>query len=894
MRVQIVVIVAAAAMFVGCGGGGSSNSCPQCSTTLPSAATPTLSLPSGSYGSAQTVTISDTTSGATIYYTTDGTPPTTASTPYTGPIMVNSTETVEAIATASGYSSSAVATATYTITAPAVTLNTPAPGASQLSGYAYNFAPGDAIVIYVLTNEWYVQPYTDAPFTSISADGSWTSFTNPWQSIVVLLVNPASYTPAATKITNPALDSGVIAWTTYPPGPISLSFSGHTWGIKTTGTAQSDQFDPGPNFFTNDPSVVSVAADGSLHLKINQINGQWQCGEVYLLESLGYGTYTVQVGSPLNSLDQNTVAAPLFIYAGTNQELDVEYSGIGGLIPSPDNAQFVTQPYTVPGNLVRFVQPSATQFTVQMEWQADQVTFVAWNGWSSAPAASDIINQWTYTGSYIPPVGQERVHINLWLFNGSAPISGSGDEMVIHSFVFQQPSTTEAPPPPAPPAKGEWTWKSGSDAQGQAGAYGTLGMPAAGNVPGGRQGASSWTDGGGNLWLFGGNANFPATPAYLNDLWEFKPSAATWTWVAGSNSVNRPGVYGTMGAPAAGNVPGGRFGAGSWTDAKGDGWLFGGRGLDSGNIEGLLDDLWEFNASTKEWTWMGGSSRQGQRGVYGTLGTPSAGNVPGARESANIWTDSSGNFWLFAGLGVDSTGFNGFLNDLWEFSASTNEWTWMGGSSTIGSTGARPGVYGTLGTPAAANVPGGRYGASSWTDSSGNLWLFGGMGPDSSGLPGAGDLNDLWEFSPSTGKWTWMAGSSKQGQRGTYGTLGAPAAGNAPGARYGASSWTDGTGNLWLLGGLGLDSMGSSGFLDDLWTFSLSTGQWTWMGGGSVQGEPGAYGRLGTAAPGNSPGGRYAANNWTDSSGNFWLFGGWGLDETHSLGDLNDLWVLSF
>jgi hypothetical protein len=319
---------------------------------------------------------------------------------------------------------------------PAVTLNPPSPGASQLSGNAYNVNTSEIkVVIYALTNEWYVQPYADEPFTSISPDGSWSSFTNPWSSLVVLLVNPANYTPAATEITNPGLDPGVLAWTEYPSGPVSVNFSGRTWGIKVTGDVPTDPFDPGPNFWSNDPSVVSVAPDG-LHLKITQINGMWQCGEVYLLGSLGHGTYTVQVGSPLNDLDLNTVAAPLFIYEAPGQELDNEYSGMGGLIASPDNAQFVVQPYTVPGNLMPSVQPSTSQFTSQMEWAVNYVTFLAWNGWSGTPAPADIIYQWTYTGAYIPPVGQDRVHINLWLLNGSAPVSGTGDGMVINSFNF--------------------------------------------------------------------------------------------------------------------------------------------------------------------------------------------------------------------------------------------------------------------------------------------------------------------------------------------------------------------------------------------------------------------------------------------------------------------------
>jgi len=127
VRRGILAVAFTMIWIAGCGSGGSGGT-----TITPTAGAPTFSPAAGTFSAAQSVSLSDSTAGASIHYTTDGTTPSSASTLFSSatPIAVNSTTTIQAIAVASGYLNSAIGSATYTINLPAAAAPTfsPAPG----------------------------------------------------------------------------------------------------------------------------------------------------------------------------------------------------------------------------------------------------------------------------------------------------------------------------------------------------------------------------------------------------------------------------------------------------------------------------------------------------------------------------------------------------------------------------------------------------------------------------------------------------------------------------------------------------------------------------------------------------------------------------------------------
>jgi Chitobiase/beta-hexosaminidase C-terminal domain/Bacterial lectin/IPT/TIG domain len=191
-------------------------------TISPVLQTPVFSVAAGTYATAQTVALSDSTPGATIYYTTDGTTPTTSSTVYTAPITVSVTETIEAIAVETGFTNSAVASAAYTISAvlPTPTFSPAAGSYAAAQTVTISDATAGTTIYYTIngttpttSSAVYGGPLTVNSSETVKAIAVKTNFTNS-------AVGTAAYT----------ITSGGTTYVNYPSGgftPASLSLQGN-------------------------------------------------------------------------------------------------------------------------------------------------------------------------------------------------------------------------------------------------------------------------------------------------------------------------------------------------------------------------------------------------------------------------------------------------------------------------------------------------------------------------------------------------------------------------------------------------------------------------------------------------------------------------------------------
>ena len=250
------------------------------------------------------------------------------------------------------------------------------------------------------------------------------------------------------------------------------------------------------------------------------------------------------------------------------------------------------------------------------------------------------------------------------------------------------------------------------------------------------------------------------------------------------------------------------------------------------------------------WTWIHGDTILGTKN-YGIKGIASPTNLPPGRYHPAFWQDLNGKFWIFSGSPAPS--------DMWMYDPVTNLWTWMSGDSTQTN-----GVYGTKGVPSVSNYPKWRgWGASCWTDSLGDLWMFAGSG-----------CNDLWRYHIPTNEWTWISGDNPNTGLTTvrsHGTKNVPAASNFPGVRAECKS-------NWVYKNELIFFAGAGGF-NDVWSYSIKTDEWTWIGGQNSTSTVN-YGTMGVSSTATNPPAGSSYTRWKSGS-KLYVF---------SIGGKNDIW----
>ncbi len=299
-----------------------------------------------------------------------------------------------------------------------------------IEGRVKDAHPGQRIVLYARSGVWWVQPLVGNSFTAIQADSTWKGSTHPGASYAALVVDER-YRPPAALADLPEPGGSVLAVNSVlgrrPDVPLkSVEFSGYQWEIRQTAGS------PGGTRNAYDPSNVWTDHDGFLHLRVSQADGRWRCAEAVLTRSLGYGSYKYLV----RDIGHFEPAAVLAFYtwddSGPSREMNIEISRWGET--EEKNAQFVIQPYIVPANTVRFNAPAGPS-TFSMAWEPGRVSFSALRGAATFRGAAPVASHLFTSG--VPSPGNERVHLNLYVFDNKQrnPLQHEF-EVIIEKFEF--------------------------------------------------------------------------------------------------------------------------------------------------------------------------------------------------------------------------------------------------------------------------------------------------------------------------------------------------------------------------------------------------------------------------------------------------------------------------
>jgi hypothetical protein len=208
-----------------------------------------------------------------------------------------------------------------------------------------------------------------------------------------------------------------------------LQFSGYEWQVRTIASdwgGLNNLYD-GDNAWTDE--------NGALHLRIKKREGRWSCADLALTQSLGYGTYTLVVRDTTHLEPAAVLSMSTFDEEAGDQhyrEMDVEMGRLGDAT-NKNNAQYVIQPFYVPGNVAPFKAPSGT-LTYSMHWESGRVSFKTVRG-SSMNSGAPVVSEHVFT-SGVPSRGHEVLVLLLYVVASEKSPLEKENDVVIDKFEY--------------------------------------------------------------------------------------------------------------------------------------------------------------------------------------------------------------------------------------------------------------------------------------------------------------------------------------------------------------------------------------------------------------------------------------------------------------------------
>jgi hypothetical protein len=419
--------------------------------SLQTVATPTASPSAGTYTTAQTVTLNTTTSGAAIYYTTDGTTPTTASTLYSGAITIDATGTLKAFAVKEGMNNSGILTAAYTINPPiTLTENVWADGnlptGNDVQWFKFTATANTQYIhTYVVTlTALFVQVY-DSSGNTVGSEKYINSYTTEGYvslnvtvgQVYSIKVRPEYYYHSGTY---------KIAFnTTFAPPGSATQLTENTWADGNLPTSSDVQWFKFTATASTQYIHVSFGTMNYLRVYVYDSSGVMVESEKHFYSSNNSNSWSVTVGQEYYIKTWNVdLGGSSFNLSGT---YNILYNTSSAEIEKlPTNATQLTENIWADGNLPTSTDEQWYKFTATANTQYIHVSFGTMNYlrvyvYASSGAqvenekhfySSNKYNSWSVT------VGQEY-YIKTWNTSGS----GSGTYQIgFTSSSIAQPGTT--------------------------------------------------------------------------------------------------------------------------------------------------------------------------------------------------------------------------------------------------------------------------------------------------------------------------------------------------------------------------------------------------------------------------------------------------------------------